>query len=58
MGWDGLTKEVIDICKEVGLPNACEVFLHRKEVVEAMLYSHLKTLKDEYSRKKLKHLKN
>ena len=58
MGWDGLTKEVIEICKEVGLPNACEVFVHRKEVVEAMLYSHLKTLKEEYSMKKLKHLKN
>ena len=27
MGWSGLTKEVIEICEEVGLPNACEEFV-------------------------------
>ena len=33
MGWSGLTKEVIEICEEVGLPNACEEFVAREEVV-------------------------
>ena len=56
MGWDGLTKEVVEICEEVGLPNACEEFVGREEVVEAMLYHNMKMLKEEYNMKKLEHL--
>ena len=58
MDWDGLTKEVIKFCEEIGLPNPCEEFLDRKEVSQAIMFSHLKTLKEEYSMEKLKHLKN
>ena len=41
----------------MGLPNACEEFISRQEVVEAMLYNHLKILKEEYKMKKLEHLR-
>ena len=57
-GWKGLTSEVVEICLKVGLPNACEEFISREEVVEAMLNSNLKVLKEEYGMSKLKHLKN
>ena len=58
MEWEGLAKEVLKFCQEVGLSNPCEQFLNREEVSEAIMYSHLKTLKVEYSMEKLKHLKN
>ena len=57
-GWEGLTCEVVEICKKVGLPNACEEYIQREEVMEAMLNSNLKVLKEEYGMTKLKHLKN
>ena len=58
MKWDGLSKEVTEICEKVGLRNACTVFVDRKTVTEAVMYSHLKVLKEEYSMEKLKHLKD
>ena len=58
MEGDGLTKEVMEFCKEIGHQNPCKEFLDRKEVSEAIMISHLKTLKEEYSMEKLKHLKN
>ena len=58
MGWEGLTKEVIKFCDQVGLPNPCSEFLSRQDVSEALMFSHLKVLKEEYSKEKLKHLKN
>ena len=57
-GWQGLAQEVVDICKKIGLPNACLVYVHRREVSEAILLSHLKVLKEEYNMKKLKHLQH
>ena len=58
MGWEGLTQEVVDICKNIGLPNACSEFIYREEVAEAVLYSHLQNLKNDYEMEKLRHLKN
>ena len=58
MAWSGLTKEVIQICEEGGLPNACEEFAAREEVVEGIPYHHLKELKEEYKTKKLEHLRH
>ena len=58
MKWDGLSKEVTEICEKVGLRNACTVFVDRKTVTEAVMYSHLKVLKKEYSTEKLRHLKD
>ena len=57
-GWPGLAQEVVSICKNIGLPNACLEYVHRKEVSEAILMSHLKVLKEEYKMQKLKHLQN
>ena len=34
MGWDGITKEVEEICFTVGLPNACKVFVRREEALK------------------------
>ena len=34
--WDGLSKEVEEICSRVGLPNACTQYVHREEVMEAI----------------------
>ena len=47
MGWEGLTKEVLKYCDEVRHPNPCTEYLNRKEVSEALLFSHLKILKEE-----------
>ena len=47
MGWEGLTKEVEEICQLVGLPNVCSQPLGRKEVEEAMVLHHLKEIKEE-----------
>ena len=55
-GWKGLTQEVAEICRRVGLPNACLEYVQREEVTEAILNSHLKCLKEEYKMDKLKHL--
>ena len=40
------------------MPNACTEFVGREKVKEAMLYSHLKELKEEYAMKKVKYLQN
>ena len=41
MEWEGLAKEVLKFCQEVGLSNPCEQFLNREEVSGAVMYSHL-----------------
>ena len=46
-GWEGLTKEVSEICQLAGLPNICEKFIHRKEVLDAMEVHHMKEVKEE-----------
>ena len=38
--WDGLTKEVKEICEKVGLPNACFQYVSKEEVKEAMQLSN------------------
>ena len=58
-GWDGLTKEVKEICKKVGLPNACTEFIHKEEIKKAMLVSNAKDLKEQMTGLyKLDHLMN
>ena len=47
MGWEGLTTEVEEICRLVGLPNVCSQPLGRKEVEEAVVLHHLKEIKEE-----------
>ena len=33
MKWDGLSKEVTEICDKLGLPDACRTFVQREEVI-------------------------
>ena len=42
----------------IGLPDACLQYVHRKDVAEAILISHMTFLKEEYKMEKLKHLQN
>ena len=44
-GWPGITEEVQDICRDMGLPDATLKYLSRKEIKEAMCYHHLGILK-------------
>ena len=46
-GWPGITKEVQDICRDIGLPDATLKYISRKEIKEAMCYHHLGILKKE-----------
>ena len=46
-GWPGITREVKAICRQMGLPDATEKYLYRKEVKEATPYHHLNIIKDE-----------
>ena len=58
-GWDGLTKEVKEICEKVGLPNACTKYIHKEEIKKAMLVSNAKELKEQMTGlSKLEHLMN
>jgi hypothetical protein len=45
MGWEGITKEVEEICIKVGLPNACKVFVRRCDALKNIKLSSLKQLK-------------
>ena len=47
MGWDGLTKEVEEICKRIGLPNACIEYVYRDDVVDHIRVSKLKKLQED-----------
>ena len=46
MGFECLTKEVIRFCEDIGLPNPFNEYLNRPEVAEAVMFSHLKVLKE------------
>ena len=46
-GWEGLTKEVEEICQAAGLPNACKEYIHRKRVVDAIEIHHMKEVKEQ-----------
>ena len=55
MGWPGLGKEVQDICKEIGLPDATDVKVNmaKEDVKEAITVHHLMYIKKEMKGKKL-----
>ena len=59
MGWDGLTREVEEICGKVGLPNACRQYISREQVLDHIQVSNLKKLKsDMEGLSKLEDIKN
>ena len=47
MGWPGLTKEVQEICKTVGLRDVTQKYLNREEVIEYIQYYDMKCAKDK-----------
>ena len=47
MGWVGLTSEVEEICRKLGLPNACRQYVQRKQVLDHARLSNLKKLKED-----------
>ena len=51
MGFPGLGHEVREICKEVGLPDATRMDIHKKEVKEAIKLSSLRDVKAEMAGK-------
>ena len=55
MGWPGLGKELQDICKEIGLPDATDVKVNmaKEDVKEAIAVHHLMHIKKEMKGKKL-----
>jgi hypothetical protein len=52
MGFPGLGKEVAEICKEIGLPDASRQDVSKEEVKEAIRLNHLSALKAEMAGKK------
>ena len=59
MGWTGLTSEVEEICRKLGLPNACKQQVHRKQVLDHARLSSLKQLKEDMEGlSKLEKMKN
>ena len=59
MGWEGIAKEAREICTKLGLPDIMKKDIHRVDVKKAMMYHHLKLIKEEmepYS--KMEQLKN
>ena len=46
-GWEGITKEVQSICREMGLPDATAEYVSREKIKEAISYHNLATIKKE-----------
>ena len=57
MGWPGLAQEVSKIRKQLGLPDACKEDVDKTEVAEAIVFNHMKVLKEEMEVKAPKKLK-
>ena len=47
MGWDGITREVKEIARKVGMKDVCQVKSNRAEVEEAILHHHCAEMKKE-----------
>ena len=59
MGWEGLTREVEEICGKVGLPKACRQYISREQVLDHIQVSNLKHFKsDMEGLSKLEEMKN
>ena len=59
MGWPGLAREVQDICRQTGLPDATNINLSLDKVTvkEAIKVHHLQFLKDSMTGQKLESMK-
>ena len=47
MGWPGLTREVKEICRKVGLSDPTKKYLCRKDIIEYIQYHDMKVAKEE-----------
>jgi hypothetical protein len=54
MGWPGVAQKVAAICETVGLPCTCIEDVDKMEVVEAIMFHHIKALKEEMKVKALR----
>ena len=55
MGWPGLTKEVEEICEEIGVKNASKEIISKEELEEAIFYADYNEMKkdmEKYSKLK------
>ena len=51
MGWPGLGLEAEEICRTIGIPNICTENVGKAEVKEAIMYHHMKEMKEEIKNK-------
>ena len=59
MGWPGLSTEVAEICKEVGLENINEMTINKKEIQDAVFYHNYGEIKEEMEKyRKLEEVKH
>ena len=58
MGWPGLTKEVKEICRKVGLPDVTEEYLGRKKIHEYTQYYNMKVTKENMKQDKYIMIRN
>ena len=58
MGWPGLTKEVKEICRKVGLPDVTKEYLYRKKIYEYIQLYDMKVMKDNMHQDKYINIRN
>ena len=46
-GWQGLTSKVAKICPQTRLPNACNKYIGRKDVMEVLELNHMKEINEQ-----------
>ena len=52
MGWPGLSADVGEICKSIGMENINKVVVGKKEIQEAIFYHNNKEIKIEMQKYK------
>ena len=57
-GWPGITMEVRNICRDMGIPDATREYLFRERVKESMSYHHLKVIKKMEGKSKCDNIRN
>ena len=58
MGWPGLTKEVKEICRKVGLPDVTKEYLYRKKIYEYIQLYDMKVMKENMHQDKYINIRN
>ena len=58
IGWPGLTKEVKEICRKVGLPNVTKEYIYRKKIYEYIQLYDMKVMKENMHQDKYINIRN